>query len=155
MENAELKPMFIGSEQVAMVADTDRKTPMGSDIVEVTFTSGKKKFFTKKTYELVVTDIASDATIAHKVKFAALLPAVKMIICEYDLEVGEVQSFMQSLGAGIDDNFNRATNWAWTQDDSNYIPGMNPLYTRSLLDADAMIRSIPTVQEAPKPDAAA
>lgn len=146
-------PTFVGAEKVVVVADIAQKTPSGSDMVEVTYESGRKEILTKKFYELVVTEVASDATIVHRTKMNALMPAVKLVICEYDLKVGEIQSFLQVLANGIDDNFSRATNYLWTGDDQGYVPGMNPMNPRSLLEADGVIRSIPTVVEAPKPDA--
>jgi hypothetical protein len=145
------KAMHVGGEKVVIVADTDLKTPMGSDIVEITFASGRKEKMPKKTYELVVTDVPSDPTIVHRTKMNSLIPAIKAVICEYDLKVGEIQSMLQQLANGIDDNFSRATNWLWTKDDEGYVPGMNPLSPRTLLEADAVIRSIPTKVEAPKP----
>lgn len=145
------KDLFVGSEKVAMVADTEIKTPMGSDIVEITFENGRKEIMPKKAYELVVTDIASDASIAHRTKMNALVPALKMVICEYDLKVGEIQSLLQALANGIDDNFSRATNYLWTSDDTQYVPGMNPLSPRSILEAHRIIIGIPEVVEAPMP----
>lgn len=133
---------YIGSDKVSIVAETDQKTPMGSDIVEVTFENGTKAVMPKKTYELVVTDISSDASIVQKTKFNEMVPAIKAVICEYDIHVSEIQSLLQQLAAGIDNNFARATNFVWTRDDSQFIPNTNPLYNRSLLEADAIIRSI-------------
>lgn len=143
---------FIGAEKVMSVTNVSQTTPSGSPMVEVTYESGRKEIFTKMFYELIVTPVASDATIVHRAKMNALVPAIKSVICEYDLKVGEIQSLLQALANGIDDNFSRATNYLWTGDDLGYVPGMNPLSPRSLLEADAVIRSIPTVIEAPKGD---
>lgn len=133
---------YIGSDKVSIVAESDQKTPMGSDIVEVTFENGTKATMPKKTYELTVTDVPSDASIVRRTKFNQLVPGIKALICEYDITVAEIQPLLQELAAGIDNNFARATNFAWTGDDSQFIPNTNPLYNRSLLEADALIRSI-------------
>ncbi len=142
---------YIGSDKISVVAEIDQVTPMGSPMVEITFENGSTAVMPKKTYELVVTDVASDASIVRKTKFNTLVPAVKALICEYDMKVSEIQGFMQELGASIDQNFARATNWAWTKDDSQYVPNTNPLFERSLLEADVIIRSIEESVEAPFP----
>lgn len=142
---------YIGSDKIAIVAPVDLKTPLGSEMVEVTFENGAKKILTKKNYETVVTDVPSDASIVRRTKFNALVPAVKALICEYDLAVAEIQPFMQELAGSIDNNFARATNFAWTKEDAQYIPNSNPLYDRTLLEAHAIILSIPEVVEAPIP----
>lgn len=146
---------FIGNNEIATVADSARVTPMGSAMVDITFVGGGKMTLTKKTYELVVTDVASDMSIARRIKFNALVPAIKVVIGEYDIQVAEIQPLLQELAASIDNNFARATNFAWTKDDSEFIPNTNPLYARTLNEAHDIITSIPAPvqQEAPKENA--
>lgn len=146
---------FIGSDKIVTVADVDQKTPMGSPMVLITFESGLTKLMPKKTYEIVVTDVASDASIARRSKFNQIVPALKAVLCEYDIEVSEIHPLLQELGASIDNNFARATNFAWTKDDTLYVPNSNPLYSRTLLEADTLIRSIPAPVEAAPAAAAA
>lgn len=133
---------WIGSDKITIVSEIDQKTPMGSPMVEVTFENGKQELMPKKTYEIVVTDVASDASIVQRAKFNQMVPAVKAIICEYDLKVSEIQPLLQEIAASIDNNFARATNFAWTKDDTSWKPNSNPLYERSILEADVIIRSI-------------
>lgn len=142
---------YIGSDKVIIVAETDEVTPMGSPIVEVTFENGAVMMMPKKTYEIVVTDVASDASIVRRAKFNQMVPAIKSLICEFDLKVSEIQPLLQEIAASIDNNFARATNYAWTKNDSLYIPNSNPLFDRSILEADSIIRSIDEVKEAPVP----
>lgn len=152
---AETAASYIGSDKIMVVADTDEKTPMGSDIVEVTFENGLMVKMPKKTYEIVVTDVASDASIVRRSKFNQMVPAIKAVICEYDIKVSEIQPLLQEIAAGIDNNFARATNYAWTHDDTLYVPNSNPLFDRSLLDADAILRSIEAPIEVPPNEPAA
>lgn len=133
---------YIGADKISIVAEIDQKTPMGSPMVEVTFENDSTVIMPKKTYEIIVTDVASDASIVRRSKFNQMVPAIKAVICEYDILVSEIQPLLQELASGIDNNFARATNYAWTKDDSLYIPNSNPLYARSILEADAIIRSI-------------
>lgn len=132
---------YIGSDKISVVAEIDEKTPMGSPMVEVTFENGSKVTMPQKTYEIVVTDVASDLAIVRRLKFNQLVPALKAVLCEYDLEVSEIQALLQELGASIDNNFARATNIAWTGDDSQFVPNTNPLFKRTLLEAHAIITS--------------
>lgn len=147
----ETKATFIGSDKIVTVTPLDQKTPMGSEMLHVAYESGRKKVMTKKTYELLVTDVPSDASIARKTKFNAMVPAVIAVMCEYDIDVSEIQAFLTEVAGSIDNSFARATNFVWTHDDMQYIPNSNPLYDRSLLEADALLKSIPEVVEAPKP----
>jgi hypothetical protein len=143
--------MYIGSDKVVSVADIAQKTPLGNEMVEVTFENNKKVKFTKKAYELIVTDIASDLSIVRRTKFNAMVPAIIAVICEYDLKVSEIQALLQEVAGSIDNSFSRATNYAWTKDDQQYVPNTNPMFDRSLLEADVVIKSIPEVVEAQKP----
>lgn len=146
---------YIGSFKVTSVALVDQKTPMGNEMVDVTYENGRVQRFTKKTYELVVTDIPSDATIVQKTKFNHLVPSIVSVIAEFDIEVFEIQALLQRIADNIDNSFSRATNYVWTKDDTQFVPGGNPLHTRSLLEADAVIRTIPEVIEQPKTDESA
>lgn len=145
------KATYIGSDKVSFAATIFQKTPMGSEMVEVTFESGKKIKLTKKTYELIVTDIASDLSIVRRTKFNQMVPAIIAVICEYDLSVADIQPLFQEVGGSIDNSFSRATNFVWTKDDMQYVPNTNPMFNRTLLEADALIKSIPEVVEVPKP----
>lgn len=144
---AEVAGSWIGSDKISIVAESDLKTPMGSDVVEVTFDNGKVTTMPKKTYEIIVTDVASDASIVQRSKFNQMVPALKAVLCEYDIKVSEIKPLLEELGASIDNNFSRAVNYALTKDDSVWIPNSNPLYDRSILEADAIIRSIPSENE--------
>lgn len=153
MSDTITKDSFIGSNKVLMVADTTLKTPLGADIVEVTYVNGAKERMPKKTYEIVVTDIASDASIQRETKLRAMAPAIVTVIEEYDVKVSEIQVLLQKVAAQIDNRFSRATNFALTHDDSQYIPNNNPLFDRSILEAEAIISTIPKVAEQPIPNA--
>lgn len=140
---------FVGPNKVVSVIPVEGvTTSMGSPLVDVTYLSGKTERLTKKTYELVVTDIPSDFTIVQRTKFNQMTPAVIAILSEYDIRVFEIPAFLQNVAGSIDNSFARATNWLWTKDDDQYIPGGNPMHPRTLLEADAVIKSIPDVVEA-------
>lgn len=144
--------VYVGSNKVSSVAVVDNyKTPMGSNLVDVTYESGAIERFTKKTYELVVTDVASDASIVRRTKFNAMVPSIITVICEFDLKVSEMQSLLQEVANSLDNSFGRATNYVWTNDDRQYVPNSNPLFDRGVLDADRILKSIPTSVEAEKP----
>lgn len=147
----EEKGTFIGKEKVASVVVCDQKTPMGSEMVDVTLENERTIRLTKKTYELVVTDIASDDSILRRTKFNSMVPAIIAVIAEYDIKACDINALLQEVAGSIDNSFNRAVSFRLTNDDLMYIPNSNPLFDRSLLEADAIIRSIPDVVEAPKP----
>lgn len=147
-----IKDSFIGGNKVLLVAESTKKTPMGADMVEISYEGGAKEIMPKKTYKAVVTDIPTNYTILQETKLKVIAPAVVAVIEEFDLKVSDIQALMQKIASQIDNRFSRATNFALTHDDSQYIPNMNPLYNRSLLEVEAIISTIPSTVEKPKTD---
>ena len=74
-------------------------------------------------------------------------------ISEWDVKVSETETllnaiqaetlgFVNALGFEIDSNFNRATNFLWTNNDKEFIPGVNAMNGRTLLEAQKITKGI-------------
>lgn len=84
-------------------------------------------------------------------------------ISEYDIKSSEIEPFFNSINAEmaglvngiifeLDNNFNRATNFLWVKNDSDFIPGTNMMMERTLLESKKIIQEIPVKVEEPKKD---
>lgn len=116
-------------------------------------------------FPLIANFIALLAKPADEIKKARteFLQATIAVIAEYDLKVSEIEALLNPIAAEIqslvniisselDNTFNRATNYLWTKDDSQFIPGTNMMMERTLLEATKINKTIPDL--APKVDVA-
>lgn len=135
------------------------RTPEPSDFTMVR----NKKFaaMTRDIYKVLAQYLinASDEAAEIKPLRTKFLQDAIVVVSEYDLKVMEVDAFLNpmqaeiigvlnTLGAEFDNTMYRATNWLWTQDDTQFIPGVNVMEERTLLESKKVISQIPNL--APK-----
>lgn len=76
------------------------------------------------------------------------------MMTEFDIKVSEIESFLNpiiaelngavnAIGYEMDNTFNRATNYLWTKNDGDFIPGTNMILERTLLEAKKVNSEIP------------
>lgn len=121
-----------------------------------------KKFIemTKELYPMIaeyITYIVSDMTPENKSSARHIfLNKVMSILTEYNISVAEVEPFLNpflaeftglinSISFEIDNTFNRATNYLWTKNDKDFVPGTDMMSERTLLEAQKVNREIPII----------
>lgn len=97
--------------------------------------------------------ISTDPTNKKDARHSFLEKAMSMIN-EYDIKVAEIEPFLNAfiaestsavnaVGYEIDNAFNRATNYLWTKDDAQFVPGTNMMMERTLLESKRITSEIP------------
>jgi hypothetical protein len=80
------------------------------------------------------------------------------VFSEYDLKVSEVSPLLDpvfsevniiinALANELDNYFNRATNFLWTRDDAQFVPGVNIMNERTMIEAKKISETIPLVKK--------
>lgn len=134
---------FIGPNEIHSISLAEYKTPAGNDIFEVVFKDGKKRIYTKETFEYICTDTISDYSSVTEKKLLPVIRKTMAVLAEHDINAGEVDMFLKQLMTNIDNSFNRATNYMWFQNDKEFTPNFDPTYDVSLLMAHKVITDIP------------
>lgn len=104
---------FIGAKEILGVTILDKKTPGGSDMVEVTFSDSTKEQMPKMRFEAIVTDEKSDDTsVANKFKTKVGSMLFGMLH-EYGVKWGEVDAITDTMIEYVNNGFVKANNIKW------------------------------------------
>lgn len=136
------KGKVIGIEKVEGLT-----TPSGGEVVRIMFENGSKKIIGKMAYDKFSSDKQVDPNNHQAIKFSPVISLIIDLMTEYDIENYEVESLFKFIKDEIADRFDRASNYLWTGDDRDFIPGMDFRTFKTLLDVEKIIKSIPNKDE--------
>lgn len=147
MASLEFVGKFIGGEEIQSVEVLKRKTPVGGNIIKFMFKSKTSVEIPERTAPYVITDKATDASVVQERRLTPLIRECMALAMEYDMDYGDVDSFVKQLHSNLMFQFDRADSFMWHGDDKKYTPGFNPLYGVTLLSAHRVLESIPQEDE--------
>lgn len=136
----ELIGKFIGPDEIIGSTIATSITPDEEPMIEVSFKGGKKRKYTCKALEYMVTDEISDYTTVSDKRINKIAEEVVNLIREYDITVGDLDRLMQKIAMGVEEKFNEATSFLWFGDAKEYTVGFNPMYDVSLNMAEEIIK---------------
>lgn len=141
---------YIGPQQITGIELTQQKTSSGSMVFEFTVMKkvGDKEIFEKvlvpeKAIPLMVTDAETDWNTLSASKMNIIIEETVKVLEDYNIEKVAVDTLLQGLKTSLNFRFDRAKNFMWTGNDNLFIPGYDPDRDVSLLQAEAIIESIP------------
>jgi hypothetical protein len=144
MQNEISTETFIGSNKIKEINPSGEVTPKGKEIFCVEYTSGKKEFYVRDILDVIITDTPSDASKASQKRVEFIIDKVfNDVLKEFDARALDMESIARGIIMQFDNHLNRAENYLWTKNDKEYVPGFNPMYERSLFDAERINNSIP------------
>lgn len=132
---------FIGPREIKSIEVAEEKTPTGALVLEV-FYEGSRELITEKTLNVVVTDTAIDFTALQKKKMPVIVAELMAVLDEYDIIAYEQDAVLRDMLMAINERFNRANNFLWTNDDSKYTPGSDTLDHVKMSDARRIINGM-------------
>ena len=121
MENTELIGKFYASNKITDTADSDKKTFLGDDYVNIILDSGATECLPKKVVEIVITDEKSDLTQAQNKLFSVIVPQVLSILADYDISVQDTQALLGRIDMSLRDNVKRGIAKMFGKDDDQMI----------------------------------
>lgn len=134
---------YVGEKKIASFEEDSSLTPLGGKIIKVVYEDGETEFLTEKTFELVSTEVPTDANYVQATRLHETKKGILAVISEYDISVGEIDKLCNSIAFEIGTSFNRATNFLWTKDDKKFIPGVSVMDSVTLLGAEKVLKTIP------------
>lgn len=130
---------YIGPFKVAAVVD------LQNGLIEITYEGNNyKRVMPKKTFELLATPAQSTFDDMERKKFEAIKNEIIPILAAYDFQLVEFNRLIGFITSEVQNRFNRATNYAWTKDDTRYIAGSSPDDFFTFGEAVRIIETIPT-----------
>jgi len=134
---------FIGAKEVLGVTTEDFKTPNGGEVVKVVYKSGQTSVMPRRTFDLFVSSNPNqDENALFAKKRDALVPLIIQLLLEYDVRLTEMSLLLRAVGDSLVESVNRATSYLWTGTDSAYIPGVDSMDQRTILEAHRQILQI-------------
>ena len=123
--------------------DKDIKTPNGGEIYLITYENGVKELMPKKTFDLFSTPGPVDFTSYRNLKHAQVASEILAIIADYDVTFSDLKNLLQIVVDSTNDNFDRVSNFLWTGDDNQFIPGTDSLERRTFSEVQKFLNKIP------------
>jgi hypothetical protein len=138
------KIRYIGPNKINGVVILEEKTPNGKELVKVLYENNviPAEVMPMVTFENLVSDAPKDWNWIRDQRYAPLLKDIASLCLEYDVIHSDINALAEAIKNKLEAAFARATNYLWTKDDAQFIPGMPALSFRSLLEADAILKGI-------------
>lgn len=133
---------FFGPNKIVEVLTEDLKTPLGTEIFEVRFENGQSRLMTKLALDHLTTESELDLTSLRDMKFRILCENIANQVLEYGLRYDEIVPLSQHLGQKLETAFGRALSFLWTQDDEQFVAGVNPIDNKDILEVEKILRGI-------------
>ena len=144
MTDSTQRKMYFGPAEVTMVIELNQKTPSGGDVVKVCLDRKVQPYeiISKAAFEKLVSLEPVEDTLFQLKRYRPVLDKFAEILLEEGLIYADVPYVCKALHEKLSTAYERATNFLWTKDDTQFIPGVHELTNRSLLEADAIIKGI-------------
>lgn len=126
---------YIGDKEISFVTDIDDKTPIGSDMVLVSFADGTSRRFPKMLYKRLAQDHQIDATSLRTLWVDPLINQVIVLMQESDLKMEDIDYFVNTMLASIEQKCNVA---------NARLYGVDFYPQRSLLAIERILNDKPT-----------
>lgn len=141
----EYKKRYIGPREVGGLQVLDYKTPKGKEVVKILYVESDVPFeiMPVTTFQSVVSEKPEDWNYVREKRNEQLMQEIVAICLEHDVVFGDLAFLGRTIENRLKAAFARATNYLWTKDDSQWIPGReSALDLRSLLECEQVLRSI-------------
>lgn len=134
---------FIGPRQVKTVETLEKTTPEGATLLKVTFEGDYSEVIPQEMFDATVTEIPSDFNALAERRKKLVTGKIMGILKESNVNLSELNDIFKFVGFQSDIHFDKASNYLWTKDDNEFVPGMPVMARRTFLEAQDVIDSIP------------
>jgi hypothetical protein len=143
---------FIGPRQIKSVETSKLKTPEGKEIVRVVFEGDHVELFPRAIFDKTVTSEPTDFSQLAEVRKKIVTGQIIGVLKENDVQLQELNDIFKFVGFQSDIHFDKASNYLWTNNDDEFVPGMAVLARRTFLDAQRIIDDIPVKEIQNEPE---
>ncbi len=142
MENT--KKRFIGPNEVFGVTIQDDPAVNGDELLEVSYENReiRSELMPKALFEKLISEAPYDYNALREKRTDQLLKDLTRVCLEHAMKYSDLKYVCASLNNKLMACFDRATNFLWTKDDKQFVPGADPLDERTLLDAEVILQGI-------------
>jgi hypothetical protein len=122
---------YLEDKKIVGIVESEKKTPLGGTICEVTYEDGTTGVITEAKLKAVQTTEKSTATDARNALVKELGQKIYAVMCEYGLKFSEIDPVLNEVVRLSNDNQNHALDILWG----------NEAYDRGLLDVNEVLLS--------------
>ena len=135
---------YVGPNEITGVVILEEKTPKGAEMVKVLFKDEQlpAEVMPKTAFESLVSNEPHDWNYVRETRYKKLILEIAELFLEHGVLYSDGDYVLETAKKKLEAAYDRATNYLWTKDDSQFVPGYNPLAFRSILDADKILRTI-------------
>jgi len=104
---------FIGDRKVMVLVDLSEKTPAGNKMIEVSFVDGTKEVMPEMRFNLIVTNILSDASQVQNKINSGVGAHLFGVLHEFGILMGEGEEVLNSASTFINSGYEKARDIKW------------------------------------------
>lgn len=109
--NPENKKLYFGMKPYMAVADTGRKTPTGTTIVQILYDDGTSVITTDQFFNLVKSEVPLDATSFRNLLLPEIMKRVFAVFTDLNVRQEDIDSIMAKMVSTWNETFNHAVNF--------------------------------------------
>lgn len=108
--------IYVEDRKVKEIKELDKKTPLGQDILKVSFDTGEDLVLTRKKFDVIKTHKASDATTARDRLSENIAQQIYALFMEYGLRLSEIDPVWNAVINSINAAQGQANRILWNID---------------------------------------
>jgi len=133
---------YLGPFKITGAVIQDYKTPEGDEVVKIFYENGESELFSKKTFERLVSETPIDLTTLRQIRYQPILEKLAAVLLEENVKHDDIKYITLNLAEKLLNAFDRATSYLWTGDDKYFVPSGDSMGSRTLLEADQILKKI-------------
>ena len=142
----EEKDLYWGLSKSVGVSKSGEKTQEGAELLVLHLDDRKTQtqLVPEKSFKAFATDKPIDHTQFRDKRNEIIAQDIVRLIMEYDIKSADIISLFNHVGTKMQNAFEHASNWLWTGDVKQWIPGFSFMDNRTLLEAERVLKQIPS-----------
>jgi hypothetical protein len=125
----ELKGKYIGLKKIKKTDMADRKTYMGSEVLDIEYEDGKKVQIPKEVAIKLATEKAMDLTSLRDKFVEPVISRLIVILLESEIEIDMIDYALQKLAQSVNQRIEKASEMLWGK----------PLHERNIVDVHLVL----------------
>lgn len=105
---SDYKKKFIGIDKIKSLKLIERKTCLGKDVYELTYTDGSKVELPKHVIEILTTEKSTDATALRELIIKPIVKDVLSVLLDYEIRLEDINFVLENTSAAITESVKQA-----------------------------------------------
>ena len=131
---------FFGPDKIVKITKLKGKTSLGDDAYRIDFENeGDYDTVTEKSLKDFTCEEFVDASAFIQMRVELMAPAFQRLFLGFGIRRNEIELFTKFLSMNLNNSFDTSLDYLWTGNRKTFIPGMDVLHERNIIEADLIL----------------